>query len=129
MANTNSCSGGIPAYACYDNRSINQAQRKALQVYALAKELAAAGGTDYTAVLATTLVSAACAWKVIEPGDKREAATTAVLLANAANAGASIPSSINDKIAAVKCIAHLDMQELDAIFRFLQCAKGYSSHF
>jgi len=110
--------------ACYRTSSINIVEQKALLIYAKVLELAAIGGTDYTAQLTGTLLTAS-ACPPYEP-DNIRAGNVAVAFANAASAGAVVPSTIQTKIAAVKCLKNVDggLARLEQIELLLNCKLG-----
>ena len=93
--------------ACYRQSSIDPIQQQALLIYGKVLELAAIGGTDYTAALTTTLLTDAAPVVGALSADNVTAANISTQFVNAAAAGASVPSTIQSKIAAVKCLQHL----------------------
>lgn len=112
--------------ACYRQSALNPIQQKALLVYAKVLELEAIGGTDYTAALTTTLLEdTACPPYT---ADHIRAANVAVAFNNADAAGATVPTDIQDALAAVKCLQHVPggMATLDRIDVFLNCSLGQS---
>lgn len=106
---------------CYQKHILNARQQKALLIYAKALELAAIGGTNYNAVLATTLVDDAPCWLT---EDQKIAGRVNLAFVNAAAAGATVPSDLDDKMAAIKCIMLVDPEKLDAMDLWLTCQLG-----
>lgn len=110
--------------ACYTASSISPNTRKALLVYGKALELAGIGGTDYTAVLSTTLVKDAVQ---LVPGitpDEIAAARVNMQFLNATSAGASVPATLAAKMAIIKCLMNLDPATLEQADLLLTCKLG-----
>jgi len=104
--------------------SLDPKQQKALELHAMALELAAIGGTDYTAALETTLIEDADAIAAYMNEDQLCAAKIAICYANADSAGAADPGSITDKLEAVKSLVLFDCQRLDKAWTLLRCQLG-----
>jgi hypothetical protein len=103
--------------ACLRSPRIDLVARKAMQVYAMASQLAALGGTNYTGDY-TALLRASCDWIKLGPGspsDGRDAAFTALLLENAETAGAPGLTDA-ELLAAIKCLRSYDLNHLDAMW-------------
>lgn len=100
---------------------------KALQVYFMAKELAAIGGTDYTSALSTTLVSDATdLFKTMSP-DERLTARLSMATQAATNAGATVSSNIQTLMDEIKCLKNVP--DLEACELLLLCKLGYHKHY
>ena len=110
--------------ACYRNGILNPAQQWALLVYGQVLELEAIGGTDYTEALKTTLqIDTAC------PPMEDEAMLAALIniqFKNATAAGASVPDTINLKMAAAACLQYVPggVERLKRIALLLTCKLG-----
>ena len=104
-------------------------QQWALLIYAKVLELAAIGGTNYTAQLTGTLLQAAACPPSTD--DEVMAANINVAFNNATSAGATPPSTIQTKIAAVKRLQHVPggLNKLKQIDLYLNCALGRSKSF
>jgi hypothetical protein len=111
--------------ACYVSPSqIDPKQQRALLIYARVLELAAVGGTNYAAVMATTLVSDAATLTCGMSQPQKVAAALNLAFVNAATAGASVPSTLTAKLAAIACLVNLDPALLDDIDLMLTCKLG-----
>lgn len=103
---------------------LNPKQQTCLSIYAKVLELAAMGGTDYSAVLETTLVSDAASLEIGFTPDEMTAAKIAINFQNATAAGASVPSSINTKLSNLGKLVFLDDLLLEKIEVMLNCKLG-----
>lgn len=103
---------------------LNPKQKKALLLYAKALELAAMGGTDYTAALATTMLSDAAALEIGLSQDERDAARINLAFVNATAAGASVPASLQTKLLNLGLLVDADDQLLDQADVLLTCKLG-----
>lgn len=115
--------------ACYQQYALDPFQQKALLVYARVLQLAAIGGTDYTSAMTTTLLTdSAC---MPRTPDRIRAAHLAIAFANATAAGATVPSTIQTKISAAKCLYHIPggMTKLDRIDVLLHCKLGVRKNY
>jgi hypothetical protein len=110
--------------ACYRRKNIGDPVRQmALLVYGMVLELTAIGGTDYTSELTGTLLeAAACRFEK----DERVAGLIARQFANATAAGASVPDTLDAKVAAVACLEHVPggIDKLEQIYLLLFCKLG-----
>jgi hypothetical protein len=102
---------------------INPKQQKALELHAMALELAAIGGTDYTADL-TVLVDDSEVLAGFANPDQITAANIAICYANATEAGATVPAAIGDKLDATKSIVLYDDERLRKACTLLRCKLG-----
>lgn len=113
--------------AVYRLGVLNPKQQKALMILAKVYELAAIGGTDFTADFNLLHVTAAQLEVGITP-DERTAARISMAFANAVNAGATAItttySDINSKLLALKKLVCDDDDALDAIDLYLTCQLG-----
>lgn len=102
---------------------LNPTQFKAALIYFKVLELAAIGGTDYSAVMNTTLISDAVALtKTMNPNQRRIAALN-IARNNAIAAGATVPETVNDLNAETACCFQA-FGDLDAILLMLECLLG-----
>lgn len=110
--------------ACYHNGILNPAQQWALLVYGQVLELAAIGGTDYTAVLKTTLQTDTACPPMDD--DAMLAALLVIQFNNATAAGASVPDTLADKMAAATCLQYVPggVERLKRIALLLTCKLG-----
>lgn len=94
-------------------------------VYGMALELTGIGGKDYTGSLNTTLISDVAAANLfyLTP-DQRMAALLNLQFVNALAAGGAVPSSLNSKLDAVKCLKTVPLERLDALIVYLTCLLG-----
>jgi len=110
--------------ACYRNGILNPAQQWALLVYGQVLELAAIGGTDYSAALKTTLQSDTACPPIDD--DAMLAALINIQFNNATEAGATVPETIQTKIAAAACLQYVPggVERLKRIALLLTCKLG-----
>lgn len=119
------CTNSSLTASCYKTPgAINPTQQKSLLIYAMALELNALGGTNYTNSLSTTLLSDSARLLAGFRQADRDAAAVQIAFNNATAAGASVPSDLNGKIAAVACLSAADPNALDNAYIALLCALG-----
>lgn len=125
MANP-SCTSIVANTAYTQIGGITKKQQRALLIYANALQLAAIGGTDYTASLATTLLSDAAA--AVDPltDDDMQSAWIDLAFKQAAAAGASVPATMAAKVTAVARLAYATDEQLDQAELLLECKLGVS---
>lgn len=115
MAVTFNATGLITNGACYTRTTLTPQQRKALMIYAKAAILFSVTGVDYTASLATTLITdstqAVCG---ITP-DQLEAGMVAIWM----EAAQKTAVSLTTKLAAVNCLANANPAQLELADAFL----------
>lgn len=94
-------------------------------VYGMILELAAIGGTDYSAALATLLSDTAQLTGSLGK-DELMAGLIARQFANATAAGASVPDTLADKMSAIACLQNLPSSPLQLyqIYLLLFCKLG-----
>ena len=110
--------------AKYKGSVIDPIRQQALLVLANVYQLAAIGGTDYRSTLTTTLLTDAAGPPTSD--DEIMAATIAVAFANATSAGATVPTTLDDKLAEIKGLIHVNggMQTLKRTNLLLNCKLG-----
>ena len=107
----------------FGRAGLNNTQFKAAAIYFMVLELAAIGGTDYSAVMNTTLIEDAVALvKTMNP-DQRRIALLNILRNNAIAAGADVPADVNELNAATACCFQ-SYPDLDSIIVLLLCQLG-----
>lgn len=99
----------------------------ALEVYYKAKQLAAIGGTDYTAGLGPdgSLNTAAVEFKTMNEFEV-ELAHLVIDKNNAVAAGATISSDIQTLMSEIKCLKNFDVPTLERMNLLLDCKLGRS---
>jgi hypothetical protein len=102
---------------------LNEVQQKALMIYLNVLELAAVGGTDYSAAMTTTLIADATALVSTMNPNQRRIALLNIAYNNAVAAGATVPTSIQELNAATGCCFQ-NFSDLDAILILLACKLG-----
>jgi hypothetical protein len=107
----------------YTSHFLNPKQQKCLELHAMALELAAIGGTDYTADL-PSLITASEDLAGFMTEDQITAANISICYANAVEAGATVPAAIGDKLAAVKEMVLYDDERLRKACTLLRCKLG-----
>jgi hypothetical protein len=110
--------------SCYDLGVLNPAQQWALLVYFKVLELAAIGGTDYTAALKTTLQTDTACPPISEP--EIMAAQVNVAYNNASAAGASMPATVSAALTLSACLQYVPggVPRLERINLLLDCKLG-----
>lgn len=109
---------------CYHQPNISFKYQQALLLYAKVLELAAIGGTDYSAVLTSTLITDALQLVCGINEEQREAAYVNIAFLNATTAGASVPATLALKMDAVKCLAHVPLETMQKMDLLLTCKLG-----
>lgn len=112
----------------YAKHYLNPKQQIALCVHAMAIELAAVGGVDYSADF-EALIAVSDALSAYMNPDQLKAAEVAIHYADAANAGGTVPAAIGDKLEAAKALLHYDDDRLLRAKLYLTGALGYHSSF
>ena len=124
MPNTFSCNvnGLLKAATCFQDKCMSDPDRKAIMIYARIKNLAALGGTDYSANLKQLMIDSATWRKRAE--DELRAIAVYITLENAINDGASINLNVNSLSTAAKCLGAkcLGKEDQNGILAFLGCA-------
>jgi hypothetical protein len=120
------CNNSTLNQPCYKaGQAITAKQQKALKVYARVLELAAIGGTDYSATMSSTLLSDAAVLANGYEESDRDAALVGLAFTKATAAGASVPSTLNAKIAAANCLVSADERQLEEAILLLECKLGF----
>ena len=130
MANTavTSQTEWVDGASDYTQHFCNPHMQEALNVYAMALELAAVGGTDYSSDLESLIAASDAVSNYMNP-DQLRAAEVNINFQNATNAGASVPSAIGDKLEACKTLLHYDLPRVLRAKQFLKGSLGYHSSF
>jgi len=130
MANTNENTTAvwIEGGSDYTPQNCNPKMREALNIHAMALELAAIGGTDYSTDFESLIAASDALNHYMNPA-AIEAAEVSINYANATAAGASPPAAIGDKLEAAKALLHYDDERLKRAKLFLKGALGYHSSF
>lgn len=132
MPTCTSISALISAQPCFTATTLNARERKSLLIWFRAKELAAVGGTNYTSVLASTLISDATTFAGRAYNDSQtffgqsEFATAQLVIEknNAVAAGATIASDIDDLMVSIAPLSKATEWQLDAALLMLMCKLG-----
>lgn len=120
--------GLLETIPCFSPQVLNPHQNLALQIWMLANELDANGGTDYTSDLSSTatggLIKAANdLFERAYPAQLDQAELT-IYRNNAASAGASISSDIDTLLNSVADLQLVDMAMLEKMKLTLLCKLG-----
>lgn len=91
-------------------------QKQATLIYMLAKTLATLGGTDYSSTLSTTLMSDACPFRNLTPGQQED------FLISIAEETAEGTYTLDDISPYTKCLYNADPNALDAATLWLLCS-------
>ncbi len=121
---TYSCNvnGLLRAATCFQDKCMSDGDRKAIMIYARIKNLAAIGGTDYSANLKQLMIDSATWRKRAE--DELRAIAVYMALENAINDGASINLNVNSLATAAKCLGVkcIGKEDQNGILAFLGCS-------
>lgn len=117
----------VENFPCLSGRSLTIEEQKAIKIWFNVKELAALGGTDYSAVLTSTLISDATTLAYRLTPSQFRTAYLAIAANNAVAAGATIPSSPDTLMENVKCLKNYP--NLKWIDLLLTCALGKHATF
>ncbi len=119
-----SCSSAslVEAFPCLSPGVLPSHLSQAIRIWFMTKELAALGGTDYTAVLDSTLISDAVTFGQTMNLAQRDTALMAIYANNAVAAGASIPTDPSVLADNVKCLRNYT--ELQYVELMLLCKLG-----
>lgn len=109
------------AGACYQLLTQDR-QRLAFRVRLKMLELAAVGGTDYSADVKALNEAAKCL--NIENPEHRQVADIVIDAQNATDAGADVPTDMTDVMASIVCLQNYTEQQLDSFYRLLRCELG-----
>jgi hypothetical protein len=105
--------------------NLSPKQYKALMIYALALQYAAiTGGTNYLATLSTKLLSDAATMTCGMEQSDRDAAKLLIAFNGATAAGATVPSTVTDKLAACIKLTEATDDQLDQALVLLSCRLG-----
>jgi len=96
----------------------------------MAKQLAAIGGTDFTDFTDETLNAATTEYcGLLADRDALAVAWLTIEYNNAVEAGATIPSDIDDVAAAIKCLKNFPDWKLQLMEVLLRCQLGRSESY
>lgn len=112
----------VESNPCLSPAVLTSNQRHAIRIWFMVKELAAIGGTDYSAVLNSTLITDAVNFGDTMNLAQRDTALMAIYRNNAVAAGATIPTDPNQLTEQIKCFE--DYQDLNAVELMLLCKLG-----
>jgi hypothetical protein len=112
----------VESAPCLAGPVLTERQQQAIRIWFNVKELQALGGTNYSAVLDSTLISDAVALADTMNLSQRRTAVMSIHKDNAVEAGASIPLDTNELLDNVKCFIHYP--DLDALELLLLCKLG-----
>lgn len=104
-------------------QGLNPRQYTAAMIRLKVLELAANGGTNYAAVMNTTLINDAKQLVATMDPNQRRIARLNIARQAAVTAGASVPATVNLLNAGTACCFQA-MPDLDSILLFLECALG-----
>ena len=103
---------------------LQEKQRMAFKVWFMVNELAAIGGTDYTAALGTTLLDDANDLISAMTRDDREVAELSIAFNNAVEAGATLSTDVNTLIEDVRLLVDASDDQLQQMYLLLLCKLG-----
>ena len=123
MANSYSCNVNtlLVLAKCFSDKCMGRVDRNALIIYARIKNLAALGGTDYSANLKQLMIDAAN-WRK-RSRDELHAIEVYEALQNATNNGATPGTDVNALTTAAKCVSSECLGEADqlGLMGYLKC--------
>lgn len=112
------------ANPCLSAKVLTEQQRKLLKIWYMANELATNGGTDYTAVLGSTLITDSNTYIQLATPDEMMTADIALDATNATTAGASLSTDYDTLMGSVAPLTKATERQLDGIILYLKCALG-----
>jgi hypothetical protein len=113
----------------YTRQNLNAKEQLALCIHAMSIELGAVGGTNYVTNGFESLIAASDAVSNYMNPDALCAAEVAIRYADAANAGGSVPATVDAKLLAAVKLLHYDEDRLRRAKLYLEGALGYHSSF
>ncbi len=113
----------ISGGACFNKTVFSSQQQAALRVYFDLLQLAANGGTDYSAAIATLNLDATNLACGMQP-DNFDTSELVIAYNNAVSAGATVPTARADLGAAIKCLENYDSFQLKQMQLLLYCKLG-----
>lgn len=123
---TPTCTTASLNIACFRGQKLKRLHRLVLRAYYKAKQLAANGGTDYSAVLATTGLNDART--LFDKWDREalDSAKLAIDYKNAVSAGATVSADPNVVIALpqISKATKISEDDLEKIITMLDCQLG-----
>jgi hypothetical protein len=114
----------IASTGCLTGAVLTSHERQALKVYFMVAQLAAIGGTDYRALLSTTLITDTKCWAQNYNSDQRESLKLLIEENNANAAGAALSSDVNVQMGYIKCLKNVPANWLEAMEISLRCQLG-----
>ena len=115
----------INASACYSGQKLGLADQKSIQVYLLAVQLAAIGGTNYVGNLERLLLNDSVCYQNKQPAELRQIELQ-IDYNNAVNAGGVISTDVSDQLAQAACIRNAQIEQLDGMILYLMASLGYA---
>ncbi len=112
----------VESFPCLSPAVLNSHLAQAIRIWFLVKELQALGGTNYSAVLDSTLINDAVQFGDTMNLGQRDTALMAIYRNNAVAAGATIPSDPSTLADNVKCLDNY--QDLNTVELMLLCKLG-----
>lgn len=109
----------LVASTCYQNACLSDQVALGLMVYARVKALAAAGGTDYSASIAS-LETAAAKWRILNQ-EQRDQVELFATITNANLNGAAISTGANALRLAAVCYTCLPVETQKNLLAYLRC--------
>jgi len=106
--------------ACFEKNCLGEIDINAIEIYARVKNLAASGGTDYSASL-NALLQASKEYQML-PKDQRRAINLVLSIDNANDNGATVSYDPNVLKANAKCFECLGIEMQLQILLFLRCS-------
>ena len=123
MANP-TCTSASLNVACFRGQQLSKKQKLATKILFAANELSVIGGTNYTNLLNTTLVSDANSLLNNFDKDAVDAAELAVYYNNAVSAGATVSTDPNANAIKIQALNQLDDITLQKMLVTLLCQLG-----
>lgn len=103
---------------------LQEKQRMAFKIWFMVNELAALGGTDYTAALGTTLLDDANDLISQMTRDDRAVAELSIAFNNAVEAGATLSSDVDTLMGEARLLMDASPDTLQQMYLLLLCKLG-----
>jgi hypothetical protein len=110
----------LASSACFQEICMGQSARDAIEIYARVQNLAASGGTDYTADT-NGLLQAAKEWQPLSK-NQMDAIDLYIDIQNAISNGADFETDVNSLMSAAACYRCLGTQTQKTVLDYLKCA-------
>ena len=118
----------LNASGCYSGQTLGLADQKSLQIYLLAVQLAAVGGTNYIGQFDDNLMTDSVCWQNKQPAEMAQLQLE-IDYNNAVAAGGVVSTDVSTQLLQVCRLRHADVMQLDGMILYLEASLGYAKTF